>query len=651
MANLFNAYFNRLKQFCEQKNFKGTLSWHINRFKTFSIPEVAYRIKQMFRHKLIDKNTFKTIAPIPSDVITIPHLQPVLYPIFTEKLDVSQPINWHKDLASNKRFPKVFSHSINIRDDRYGSAKNVWEINRMLFLTDLAYQYSQTKDVTLITIIQSHICSWINENPYLCGLNWCSNIEVNIRLINWYYCWQLLDVENLSITNAAFNQFVQQTWLPAIYQHCKYSYLHPSLYSSANNHLIAEYAGLFVASQLWKFKESDKWSKYAKAGLEREIRKQHSKNGINREEAAEYIQFITDFFLVAYLVGKKYNNHFSTHYKDYLYHIFAYIAQIVDDKGNYLMYGDGDDGYLLKISKENYPNNFLSLLTTGSVLFNEPKFKHLKCYFDDKTRLLLGNKSGLFDELDSAYQPKSTFYVKEGHFIFRGKDILLHFDAAPLGYLSIAGHGHADALSFILHVDNKPIIVDSGTYTYHTHHEWRTYFMGTLAHNTICVDGENQATLAGPTLWLNHYKTKLLKCESDDKNDFVLAEHNGYRSKGLIHQRSILFDKGKNYFEIIDRVEFSKQKNHFFQIPLHFHPSVLPLLNNNNIQIITAKKKIDITLDERFQYILLNGNTDPILGWYSEHFGEKEACSCVLAEFQRQNTFECRTKIKIVNNT
>jgi hypothetical protein len=311
------------------------------------------------------------------------------------------------------------------------------------------------------------------------------------------------------------------------------------------------------------------------------------------------------------------------------------------------MYGDGDDGYLLKIGKENYPNNFLSLLSSGSILFNEPKFKHPKCCFDDKTNLLLGDRSGIFKGLISSYQPRSICYPNEGHFTFCNKNILLHFDAAPLGYLSIAGHGHADALSFILHVDGKPVIVDSGTYTYHTHQEWRKYFVGTLAHNTICVDHENQAKFAGPTLWLNHYKPKILCYESDDKHDFVIAEHNGYKSKGITHKRSILFDKGKNTFEIADDIGFSNEKSHFFQIPLHFHPDISPVLSENNIRIVMDKRIIDITLERQVQYVLLRGIVSPILGWYSEHFGEKTECSCVLTEFEKKNNFQYKIKIAI----
>ena len=41
-------------------------------------------------------------------------------------------------------------------------------------------------------------------------------------------------------------------------------------------------------------------------------------------------------------------------------------------------------------------------------------------------------------------------------------------DAGPLGYQTIAAHGHADALSFTLSVGGMEFLVDPGTYAYHT---------------------------------------------------------------------------------------------------------------------------------------------------------------------------------------
>ena len=46
-------------------------------------------------------------------------------------------------------------------------------------------------------------------------------------------------------------------------------------------------------------------------------------------------------------------------------------------------------------------------------------------------------------------------------------------DIGALGYLSIAAHGHADALAVTLNKDGEEIISDPGTGSYHGHPDWR----------------------------------------------------------------------------------------------------------------------------------------------------------------------------------
>ena len=115
-----------------------------------------------------------------------------------------------------------------------------------------------------------------------------------------------MNSSKLLLKRSGFQQSTSIVFTPIIIHH---------RFSSANNHLISEYAGLFIASSKWKFKESEKWIKYAHKGLENEIIKQHSKEGVNKEEAAEYIQFITDFFLLSFIVGERTNRPFSEQYK------------------------------------------------------------------------------------------------------------------------------------------------------------------------------------------------------------------------------------------------------------------------------------------------------------------------------------------------
>ena len=57
--------------------------------------------------------------------------------------------------------------------------------------------------------------------------------------------------------------------------------------------------------------------------------------------------------------------------------------------------------------------------------------------------------------------------------------------AARTGFLSIAAHAHADALSVEVRHGGVDMLADPGTYCYHGEPEWRAYFRSTIAHNTL----------------------------------------------------------------------------------------------------------------------------------------------------------------------
>ena len=67
----------------------------------------------------------------------------------------------------------------------------------------------------------------------------------------------------------------------------------------------------------------------------------------------------------------------------------------------------------------------------------------------------------------------------------------LVFDSGPLGE---GNHGHFDCLNFELAAFGRSLIVDPGRYTYSEAGDtnWRVYFRGTAAHNTVCVDDRQQ---------------------------------------------------------------------------------------------------------------------------------------------------------------
>ena len=637
-------------------------NWYLNRLKTMTIPEIPYRVGQLVT-KEIEKRFLKYLTPkqdfkpLTSRILITEgsgqhFFEPTIW-VFGRKFDYdSAPVHWQRDIFSGKEFPLDFSKSINIRKDSEVSAKNVWEINRLEFLPHIAINYKTTGEERYLQQFVRIIESWYKENPYLLGVNWYSNIEINIRLINWFLSWEILNVEELEKKKTGFGNFVRDTWLPLIYQHCRYSYANPSKFSSANNHLISEYAGLFIAASKWKFKESKEWLKYAKQGLEKEIEKQHS-NGINKEEAAEYIQFITDFFLMAYVVAENTNNCFSVQYKQCIHEIFEYIYEFTDLKTNFPKYGDEDDGKVVCFSSDVHFNNFKSLLTSAAIIFQDARYKSKSAGFDLKNEIFFGeNGKNVYDKLDNIdFDQDSKFYKEEGHFIFRKqenkKEIYLHMDAAPLGYLSIAAHGHADALSVILHINGIPFLVDPGTYSYHVEKEWRNYFVSTMAHNTICIDGKNQAKQLGDTMWMDHYSCKILSIVETGGTESVEATHNGY--KNVKHTRKVGFDRLTDSFLITDRLEVQDNQIHEGFLLFHLHPeiSIKKGFNNQYKLRHVSGINLSIELDQCGETEILYGQIQPVLGWYSDSFMQKCPTSVLCKKIAIKDITQTITKIRV----
>ncbi len=640
--------------------------WYISRLSSMYFPEIFYRIQQQIKKisELLfirgDHPQVELIKPTKKIFHNFNENHKIFlkekeYPIFIDKNDITKEIDWHKDISTNRRFPLKYSKNINVRDTQYGNAKYVWEINRLNFLLYYAVKYSISYEKKYLNKIINIISDWKEKNPYLKGVNWSSNIEINIRLIVFLFVWDILDVEKIIKREVEFKKFVFDLWIPLIYRHCEYSYKNPSKYSSANNHLIAEAAGLYLASSYWHFDKSWKWKNYAKKILEEEIAKQHSDNGINKEEAAEYIQFITDFFLISYIVGKRLGDPFSNEYSDILKKIIDYIFNFTDCKTNYPRYGDEDDGHVVNFEFEdlaNY-NNFSSILLSGSIIFNEKKYLNKVLKKDRKNFILWGSELEKIN-LQSPQKQKSVFYKEEGHFFFRGyddnKEIYIHFNVAPLGYLSIAAHGHSDALSFSMNIDGEEVLTDSGTFTYHSDREWRDYFIGTLAHNTVRIDILNQAEQAGPLLWRNHYQTKVLESYSNNEKDFVKATHNGYLRVGCEHIRTFEFDKKNLKIKILDEILILDNKKHFIEIPFHLHPDLKVTQINENKFCVEKKKygKIFLTMENDVKGEIIYGQENPLLGWYSKKFYHKQGTNVIFfsKEISKKNIFKTIINLK-----
>jgi hypothetical protein len=118
--------------------------------------------------------------------------------------------------------------------------------------------------------------------------------------------------------------------------------------------------------------------------------------------------------------------------------------------------------------------------------------------------------------------------------------------AGPFGFPSIAAHAHCDQLSVLLRAGGADLLTDGGTYAYHGDEQWRRHFKGTAAHNTVRVDGRDQAEYGGPFLWTTHADGGLVLEQESARGYRVRGHHDGYRrlADPVTHERIVEWRDG-----------------------------------------------------------------------------------------------------------
>lgn len=534
-------------------------------------------------------------------------------------------LDWHRDPVSGRSAPTTFGPDINYRDPSIvGNVKNIWEKNRHHHLTVLAAAYGISGDNRFAAEVDRQLRDWVQENPFPRGVNWNSSLELGVRLIAWVWIDRLL--RDSEVHAGLFGE--KGVLWPAIYWHQWMIDQHHSGGSSANNHLIGEMAGLYTAALVWPvFAESRQWKKAAQAILEREIFLQTFQCGLNREQAFAYHIFALEFFLLSGLEADRYGQPFSAEYRQQVVQMLEVIPGLTDVGGNLPRYGDGDEGMALQV-RPTSSSRTAWLYRVG------------RRWLRARVPMPIGGQGELMaltvwsngeDVVPSQPTIMTPLTDDAGLYVLcngRGtpQEMFCLADAGPLGFLSIAAHGHADALSITLSVGGVPVLVDPGTYVYHSDSEARGYFRSTAAHNTVVVDELDQSVAHGTFLWLRKAEARLLHWEETASGAIWEAEHDGYtRLPGeVVHRRRVELDE--RVLRIDDRLE--GRGEHRVEVRFHFAPHCKVDIQGTNCVIQWSSGHALMALDPCLTWEVLR--SDPRGGWFSAGFNLREPSSTLV---------------------
>lgn len=555
--------------------------------------------------------------------------------------ELGHPPRWNRDPLTGKEAPLSFGKTLNYRDPALvGDIKYLWEPNRHLHLVTLAQAYHLSQDARYLEGLVVQLDAWFEQCPYLMGPNWTSSLELGIRLINWSFVWSLIGGLNSPAFAGKDGRAFLRRWLTAIYQHAHFIRGHFSRFSSANNHLIGEAAGLFVATAAWPYwNDFARWQEVAQDILQQEALTQNAPDGVNREQAISYQQFVLDFLLISALAGRARGVEFPAAYWHRMEAMLEYLASIMDSGGHVPMIGDADDGYAVRLSQDEHFCPYRSLLATGAVLFQRGDFKFKAGAMDDKTRWLLGPEAEAdFARLstENASLPVRQSFPDGGYYILGGdfetdREVRAVIDAGPLGYQAIAAHGHADALSFTLSLGGREILIDPGTYAYHTQKRWRNYFRGTSAHNTLRIDWEDQSVIGGNFMWLRKAQVQCKTWRPGDDVDYFQGQHDGYARlpDPVIHERHIRFYKAKHKLVVTDTLRC--KEGHLAELFWHFSEECVVTLDQGMVTVRNGPVGVQLRSQApQIEARLESGTEEPPLGWISRRFDVKQPSTTVV---------------------
>ena len=565
----------------------------VNRLKNASISELFYRFKEallvislkyLVAHKGsfslnfdVDTNSaLKQNLPLNVGEISKESIEKILSgSVFSLNLDYWQVEQF------NERWGKQYWSNIHYNDDPV-EIRAVLESSRLQHLSMLLFfingaSISDVNSNRIHSFTREQVINWINKNPFLIGPNYISVLECALRIPVFLYIFQIVD---------GLSKKERELILVTLFTHAWWISKKLSIYSSLGNHTICESSGLIFAGAVFHYlSEGKTWLNTGIKLLEQELSHQILDDGGPAEQSINYHRFVLDLYWLT--IDFLESNHLfnCSVWKPRLLAGEGFFHTFLDASGTPPSIGDSDDGHAIApgISPKR-----------GTPVCNGET---------------------------------TVTFPHSGYTVIRKSDLfLLTFDHGPLGMAPLYNHGHADALSVTLSVNGEKMLIDPGTYRYNGVPEWRRYFKSTRAHNTVTIDGQDQAIQETGFIWSHPYTVELIRKDITGRGLELEARHDGYArlKHPVIHTRMIQYD---NDATLIIKDSFVGKGEHEFELNFHLHPDCRAVSDNGIWSIQNKSARLYIALSSPGRLREISGKTDPILGWYSPAYNLKQTCS------------------------
>ena len=480
-------------------------------------------------------------------------------------LEYGAEVDWHLDAVHGKRAPLRPWFKINFLDfEEVGDHKVTWELNRHQHLVTLAKAWCLTRQDRYVIELLKQWDSWQRANPYPLGMNWGSSLEVAFRSLSWLWVRELLS--DCPAVDAGFGPRL----LDALALHGRHIEKYLSTYFSPNTHLLGEAVALFFLGTLCpQLPAAARWQKDGWQMVLQEADRQVRADGVYFEQSLYYHVYALDFFLHARILAACNGREIPAAFDQTLQKMLEVVDK-VSQAGPPGGFGDDDGGRVFN-PRRNRAEHLSDPLALGAAIF--PANGITSASLTEESIWLCGDPVKLHTALppsgSTELEPKA--FEAGGIYVMassKGLSQQMVVDAGPHG-TGRGGHAHADALSVTVSVEGRPWLVDPGTFCYISLGNERDWFRGTGAHNTLRIDGLDQAVPDGPFAWSSRPEVSAEWWESGASYTLFVGSHTGYcrLADPVVHRRFVFHLHGECWL-VRDVVE--GKQSHEVEIAWHF---------------------------------------------------------------------------------
>ena len=477
-----------------------------------------------------------------------------------------------------------------------------WRIewSKFYYGLDLAAAFNETGDPKFLFTWQDLVRTWIEQVP----VDLDATDVIGRRIQNWIYAW------NRFAAAPAFPGFTQEFADQLVESiAAQVDYLRLNLAAERNHRTLELYALFIAALALPGLDDRHELLTFSIAELHRNLLADIRADGVHREHSTHYHMIALRSFLGARMNAQLFGLKLPEGFDRCLERACEFAFHVHRPDGVIPALSDSDAG------------SYEDVLELAATIFSRSDFHYVATK----------GKKGTPPAGKCVSFPDAGYFIQrsgwgENETAFADERFLI-FDCGPLGD---GGHGHYDALSVEVAAGGRPLIVDPGRFTYHEDKlNWRRWFKGTAAHNTVCVDGLDQTPYRcgkpkGPVA-----EAQLIERLSGPDFDLL---HGKVTSPcyDAVHTRFIFFIAGE-YWVIVDKL--SGEVPHDYDLRFHLTPEAM---NHTTVQ----KSDSNNAIVAPGVALIFPSTNEPQLqpGWFAPQYGQRISAPVVSVRSKAKST-------------